>query len=256
MSRIPSALGLALCLALPLGAHAAEITVFAAASLKNALDPIAADWAAQTGHSATISYEGSSKLAKQIQAGAPADLFVSAAVNWMDTLQADGLIVQDSRRDLLGNTLVLVAHGDAVPPVEIDAALDLKAMLGGGKLAMAMVDSVPAGQYGKAALEQLGLWASVEADVAQAENVRSALALVSTGEAPLGIVYASDAIADDAADNQVSVIGTFPADSHAPITYPAAVIAPGTPEAQDFLDYLSTPGAQAVFEEQGFTVLK
>ncbi|MEY4982587.1 MAG: hypothetical protein RIR62_853 [Pseudomonadota bacterium] len=249
------ALLLTALLSLSQPAAAEEITVFAAASLKNALDAIAADWGAATGHSAVIAYDGSAKLARQIQQGAPADVFISAAVDWMDVLQDEGLIRPETRRDLLGNRLVLVAHG-AAPAVEIAAGMDLKGMLRGGKLAMGQVDSVPAGQYGKAALERLGLWDAVAADVAQVDNVRAALALVAQGEAPLGIVYASDAVADDEGGDAVSVIGTFPADSHPPIRYPAAVIAASDKAAaQDFLDFLSTDAAKAVFVAQGFTTL-
>lgn len=250
-----SALFLCLALSLPAAVRAETVTVFAAASLKTALDGIAAEWSAETGHEVVVSYDGSAKLAKQILQGAPADIFFSAAENWMDEVAGAGLIVPETRRDLLGNALVLVAHGQAAP-VEIGAGLDLAGMLGGGKLAMGMVDSVPAGQYGKAALESLGLWASVEGNVAQVENVRAALALVAAGEAPLGIVYASDAIADDGAGDAVSVMGTFPADSHPPIVYPAAVIAPAKPAAVAFLEALSSERAGAVFAAQGFQVLK
>lgn len=248
---------LALCLALavPLPAQAEDITVFAAASLKNALDVIAADYESATGDKVLISYDASSKLAKQIQQGAPADIFVSAATNWMDTLQEGALIQPDSRHDLLGNRLVLIAHG-AAEPVEISAALDLPGLLAGGKLSMAMVDSVPAGQYGKEALENLGLWAAVEGSVVQSDNVRAALALVTLGEAPFGIVYASDAVADDEAGNHATVVGTFPADSHTPIVYPAALTATAKPAAAGFLTALSSDAAAGVFTAQGFTVLK
>lgn len=250
-----AALALALGLA-ALPARAEDVTVFAAASLKDALDAAAAAWQAETGNTATLSYAGSSQLAAQIQQGAPADLFVSAAPEWMDALEQEGLIDPATRVDLLGNSLVLVAHGADAPPVEIGPGLDLLGLLGGGRLAMALVDSVPAGQYGRAALESLGLWASVEPSVAQAENVRAALALVATGEAPLGVVYASDAVADDAAGDRVSVVGAFPPGSHPPITYPAAAVAAsGKPEARAFLDFLQTDRADAIFEAQGFTVL-
>lgn len=250
-------LATALTLALPAAAMAAEITVFAAASLKNALDAIAADWQAETGNTVVISYGSSSALAKQIQEGAPADLFISAAVNWMDVLQDDKLIIDASRRDLLGNQLVLVAFGKDAAPVDIASGFDLAGLLGDGKLAMGLVDSVPAGQYGKEALTTLGVWDAVEPNVAQAENVRAALALVATGEAPYGIVYASDAIADDRASDSLAVVGTFPADSHKPIIYPAAVVAASTkPEAAEFLESLSSDAATAIFEDQGFTVLK
>lgn len=245
------ALALIFALGVPLPAVGADITVFAAASLKNALDAVAADWHAATGNTAVIAYDGSAKLAKQIEQGAPADVFISAAVEWMDVLQAGGLIEAASRRDLLGNRLVLVAHGADAAPVEIAAGLDLQALLAGGRLAMGQVDSVPAGQYGKAALESLGLWDGVAADVAQVDNVRAALALVALGEAPLGIVYASDAVA---AGDTVSVIGTFPATSHPPIVYPAAVTAAGRPEARDFVAFLTGPSARAAFAAQGFTL--
>ncbi|OYU17091.1 MAG: molybdate ABC transporter substrate-binding protein [Rhodobacteraceae bacterium PARR1] len=249
MSRLALASVLALTAATPVLAD--EVVVFAAASLKTALDQVAADWQAATGNTVTISYAGSNTLAQQIIQGAPADVFISAAENWMDAVAAEGLIVPDTRVDLLGNTLVLVAHGQAAP-VQINAALDLPALLDGGKLAMAMVDSVPAGQYGKAALQNLGLWHAVQADVAQSENVRAALALVATGEAPLGIVYASDAIAEPG----VTVIGTFPAESHKPITYPAALTTTAAdPADADFLKALSDSAADAKFAAQGFVLL-
>jgi len=247
---------LLISLALPASAQAEEITVFAAASLKNALDAIAADWQNETGNTVLISYDSTAKLAKQIEQGAPADLFIAASTAWMDRLSDENLINKDSRHDLLGNTLVLVAAGKA-PSVKISKDLDLKAVLGDGKLAMASVDSVPAGQYGKEALENLGLWASIKANVAQSDNVRAALALVAAGEAPYGIVYASDAVADDAAGDRVTVVGSFPSDSHQPITYPAALTAASTtPAAQAFLDALYSTSSAAVFTAQGFTVLK
>ena len=248
-------LGLALALALPTSAQAEEITVFAAASLKTALDEIAATWTAETGNAAVISYGSSGTLAKQIQSGAPADVFISAATNWMDVLEEEMLIDPATRTDILGNTLVLVAHG-ASEPVEIGPGFDLAERLGDGKLAMGLLDSVPAGQYGREALTSLGVWDAVEPKVAQVENVRAALALVASGEAPYGIVYASDAVADDAAGDDVTVVGTFPADSHTPIVYPAAVTATARPGAQAFLDALTTEAADAVFAAQGFTVPK
>lgn len=233
-------------------ALAEEVVVFAAASLKNALDAVAADFQAETGNTVTISYAGSNALAKQIIEGAPADIFISAAVNWMDEVEKAGLVAPDTRADLLGNTLVLVAHGKDARPVAIGEGLDLKALLGDGKLSMAMVDSVPAGQYGKESLERLGLWPAVEASVAQSENVRAALALVSTGEAPYGIVYASDAVADP----DVTVVGTFPNDSHKAIVYPAALMT-GAADAADkaFFEALSSDAADAKFTEQGFAIL-
>ncbi|MBN2907740.1 MAG: molybdate ABC transporter substrate-binding protein [Rhodobacteraceae bacterium] len=251
-------MGLVLALmlgALGLGAtpaRAGDITVFAAASLKTAMDDIAASYAAQTGHGVDVSFAGSSALARQIQQGAPADIFISANPGWMDILDQGGLIVPETRFDLVGNTLVLIADDPLAAPVAITADLDLAGMLGGGHLAMAMVEAVPAGIYGKAALVSLGLWDGVASRVAQADNVRAALALVSLGEAPLGIVYATDA----AADPKVGVIGTFPAGSHPPIVYPAAAVAAsGTPLNADFLSFLRGPEARAAFEKQGFTVI-
>ncbi len=236
----------------PLPALAEEVVVFAAASMKTALDAVAADFQSATGHRVTISYGGSNALARQIIEGAPADIFLSAAVNWMDAVETAGLVTEGTRADLFGNTLVLVAHGAGATPVEIGPGLDLAGLLGDGKLAMAMVDAVPAGQYGKAALASLGLWPSVEGSVAQSENARAALMLVATGEAPYGIVYATDAAAGDA----VTVVGTFPADSHMPIVYPGALLA-GAADAADraFFEALSSAAGDARFAGQGFAIL-
>jgi len=242
-------LALAALLALPLRAAAEEVTVFAAASLTGAMDRVAEAWAAETGHRAVLSYGGSSALARQIQQGAPADIFVSASGEWMDAVAASGDVQAGTRRDILGNRLVLIAHG-AAAPVTIDGSLDLAGMLGDGRLAMALVDAVPAGVYGKQALVSLGLWEGVAPKVAQADNARGALAFVGRGEAPLGIVYATDAAADDA----VSIIGTFPASSHDPITYPAAITAQATsPVAAEFLDYLTSEPARAIWAAAGFS---
>ena len=241
---------LALTLILSAQTALADVTVFAAASLKTALDKIAADWTAETGTMVTLSYGGTPALARQIAEGAPADIFLSASKAWMDDLQDRALIQQESRRDLLGNRLILVASGHAAP-MTVDATLDLPGLLGDGRLAMALVDAVPAGQYGKEALQSLGLWDKVEANVVQSENVRAALHLVALGEAPLGIVYASDAVAEPG----VTVIGTFPDDSHRPIVYPAALTLPAGQEAAAFLDHLSSSAAQEVFRTNGFTPL-
>jgi molybdate transport system substrate-binding protein len=233
-------------------AWADEVVVFAAASMKTALDEVASLWQAETGIVVTVSYAGSSALAQQIIAGAPADIFISAASAWMDAVEGEGLVVEGSRTDLLGNTLVLIAHGPDAAPVEIAPGVDLAGLLGGGKLAMALVDAVPAGQYGKAALETLGIWDAVSPSVAQSDNVRAALALVSTGEAPYGIVYATDAAADD----NVTIVGTFPADSHPPIIYPAALLTEAADEAdRAFFAALRSDAARAAFERQGFAVI-
>jgi molybdate transport system substrate-binding protein len=238
--------------ALAVPASAEEVVVFAAASLKEALDAVAADFEAATGATVTVSYGGSNALAKQIIEGAPADIFVSAAVNWMDEVEKAGLVVEGTRTDLLGNALVLVAHGKGVAPVKIGPGLDLAGLLGDGKLSMAMVDAVPAGQYGKASLESLGLWASVAGSVAQSENVRAALTLVSAGEAPYGIVYATDAVSDD----NVSVVGTFPEDSHKPIVYPGALLTAADAADRAFFEALSSDAADATFAARGFVILK
>ena len=251
---MPRRLALATLIAATLAAplRAEEVVVFAAASLKTALDAVAAEFEVSTGHSVTISYAASNQLAKQIIEGAPADIFLSAAVNWMDAVDQAGLVVPGQRRDLWGNDLVLIAHGTDASPVEIGPELDLVALLDGGMLSMAMVDAVPAGQYGKLSLEALGLWAVAEPLVAQSENVRAALALVATGEAPYGIVYASDAVAGD----NVTVVGQFPETSHAPITYPAALLT-GAADAADraFFEALSADAADATFAAQGFKIL-
>lgn len=233
-------------------ARAAEVTVFAAASLKNALDDVVHAWHEASGNSAVVAYAGSSQLARQIEQGAPADLFISANPDWMDYLEEAKLIDPASRKDLLGNRLVLVAHGRDAAPVAIGPGFDLAGLLGRGRLAMAMVDAVPAGMYGKAALESLGVWPSVRDHVAQADNVRAALTLVALGEAPYGIVYATDAAAAD----DVTVVGTFPEASHPPIVYPVALTLAGdTPEARQLLAFIASPAARPLFERQGFTVL-
>ncbi|MBS3647586.1 molybdate ABC transporter substrate-binding protein [Pseudaminobacter sp. 19-2017] len=228
------------------------ITVFAAASLKNALDKINDACAAEVGGKATISYAASSTLAKQIEQGAPADVFMSADLDWMAYLSDKGLIRKETETRPLGNRIVLIAPAASSAGIEIESGFDLAGLLGGGRLAMANVDAVPAGKYGKAALEKLGVWGSVEHTVAQAENVRAALALVSTGEAPLGIVYQTDA----AADPKVKIIGTFPEDSHPPIVYPVAQTTESkNDQAPAFLKCLQSPEARKFFEAEGFTVL-
>jgi molybdate transport system substrate-binding protein len=236
----------------PAKAQGGDVVVFAAASLKTALDAVNAQWLKETGKKTTISYAASSALAKQIEQGAPAQVFISADLDWMNYLAGKTLIKADTRTNLLGNRIVLVAPKDKAQPIEIKAGLDLAKVLGDGRLAMANVDAVPAGKYGKAALEELGAWASVANRIAQAENVRAALVLVSRGEAPAGIVYQTDA----AADPSVAIISTFPENSHPPIVYPIALTANAThPDAASFLAYIRSAKAKPVFEAQGFTVL-
>lgn len=234
--------------------HAEEkVTVFAAASLKNALDAIDAAWKADANGQATASYASSSALAKQIEEGAPADVFISADLDWMKYLSDKKLIKADTELKLLGNRIVLVASKDTAKDVTIAPNFDLASLVGDGKLAMGDVKAVPAGKYGKAALESLGVWSSVEGKVAQAENVRAALKLVATGEAPYGIVYATDAVAEPG----VKVVGTFPESSHAPIVYPVGILAEtkNADAAAAYVKYLQGAKAKALFEEQGFTVL-
>lgn len=238
--------------AVPASQAADNVVVFAAASLKNALDAINTSWQGDGNQPATISYAASSALAKQIEGGAPADVFISADLDWMKYLSEKKLTKPDTEVQLLGNRIVLIAPKDSTAETTIEPNFDLAKLLGDGKLAMADVKAVPAGKYGKAALEKLGVWPSVEGNVAQAENVRAALKLVAAGEAPLGIVYQTDATAEP----DVKVIATFPEDSHAPIIYPAGLLAESkNDDAAKFLDYLKSAKARSLFEQQGFTVL-
>jgi molybdate transport system substrate-binding protein len=236
----------------PAAAQGRDILVFAAASLKNALDEVAGQWQRETGKKVAISYAASNTLIKQIEQGAPADIFISADLDWMDYGQQKGLIKPDTRSNLLGNRIVLVAPKDSSLSANIQPGFDLAALLQGGRLAMGNVDAVPAGKYGKAALEKLGAWDGVKDKIAQAESVRAALLLVSRGEAPLGIVYQTDA----ASDPGVKVVGVFPENSHPPIIYPIALTKESAhPDAQAFLDYIRSPVARPAFERQGFTIL-
>lgn len=247
MSRL--ALLIALGFAQPLLAE--EVTIFAASSLQTALDRIAAEHEAATGDEVTAVYGGSATLAKQIAAGAPVDLFISASTEWMDDLDGKGLLAEGSRVDLLGNQLVLIAPGPGGPAATpMSSDFDLPGALAGGKLAMALVDSVPAGVYGKQALSALGLWDAAAPSVVQADNVRAALVLVARGEAALGVTYASDAVAEPG----VHVAATFPAGSHDPITYPLAVLAGAAhPQAAARLAAaVQAAPAQAIFAQNGF----
>jgi molybdate transport system substrate-binding protein len=229
-----------------------DIVVFAAASLKDALDAINAEWQKETGKKATISYAASSVLAKQIEQDAPAQIFISADLDWMDYVEQKKLIKPESRVNLLGNRIVLIARKDRAQPVEIRQGFDLAKLIGGGYLALANVDSVPAGKYAKAALEKLNVWSSVADKVAQSADVRAALLRVSRGQTPVGIVYQTDA----AADQNVKIIGIFPDNTHPPIIYPIALTTKASnPEAEAFHAYLRGAKAKTGFEAQGFTVL-
>ena len=229
-----------------------RLIIFAAASLKTALDEATSAWTSDTGIATAISYAASSALARQIEQGAPADVFLSADLDWMTYLETRGLVAKGGAIALLGNTLVLIAPQDSNAAITIASGFPLAEHLGGGRLAMADVKSVPAGKYGKAALQTLGVWASVEGKLAQAENVRAALKLVASGEAPLGIVYATDAIADPA----VKIIANFPIKSHPPIIYPVAPVSDSQNSgAAPFITYLQSAKAGAIFVSHGFILL-
>lgn len=229
-------------------AHA-DVTVFAAASLKNALDEVQKVWSAQHGGKVVISYAASSALARQIEKGAPADLFVSADLDWMDYLEQRKLVRGGSRVNLLRNELVMIAPSEAKISIELKRGLQLGELLGRDRLSMADPDSVPAGKYGKSALDALGLWTQVSAKIIRADNVRTALNFVARGEAPLGIVYRTDA----AAEAKVRIVAAFPADSHPPIVYPAALLAgKPNPEAAAFFSFMKSSAATGIFRKHGF----
>jgi molybdate transport system substrate-binding protein len=234
-------------------ASAADVVVFAAASLKEALDAQAKEFESATGRKVVVSYAGSNALAKQIESGAPADLFISADLDWMEYVDRKALVMPGTRVNLLRSALVLIAPASSKAALEIGPGFDLAGALGSERLAMANPDSVPAGKYGKSALESLGVWRKVEKQVARAENVRAALALVSRGETPFGIVYATDAYAD----KRVRIVDTFPGSSHPPIVYPAAIVASSkSPAAKPLIDHLRSTPARATWEKYGFTPLQ
>jgi molybdate transport system substrate-binding protein len=230
-------------------AGAPEVTVFAAASTTNALTDIGKLWEAQGGGKVIFSFASSSTLAKQIEQGAPAQVFLSADQRWMDYLEQRGLLQAGSRLDLLGNRLVLIAPTDSALQGKIAAGFPLGAWLGQGRLSVGDPDHVPAGLYTKEALSKLGVWGQVEDRLARAADVRAALALVERGEAPLGVVYSTDA----AVTAKVRVVDTFPEDSHAPVTYPAAQVAgQATEQSGEFFKFLRSDQAQAVWQKYGF----
>ncbi len=237
-----------------LGAETTQrpLTVYAAASLTDVLGKLGDEFKTSSGTPVRFSFAASSILARQIEAGARADVFFSADQEWMDYLEQRHLIADATRKNLLGNSLVLVAGRDSKQSeVAIGQGFDLAALLGDGRLALGDVKAAPAGKYAKAALDKLGAWGGVAGKLAQSENVRAALALVGHGEAPLGIVYKTDA----AADPSVRIVGTFPDDSHPAIVYPVAVTKAGEGGgAAAFLKFLGTPGARSAFQKQGFTL--
>ena len=242
-----------LCMtAAPAGAADVTLTVFAAASMKNALDEVDNAYTTTTGVKIAASYAASSTLAKQIEQGAPADVFLSADTDWMDDAAKQKAINTATRVDLLGNSIVLIAPKDATTgTVTIGPGFDLAKLAGDGRIATGDVQSVPVGKYAKAALEKLGAWDAVSAKFAMAESVRAALALVARKEAVLGIVYATDAKVEPA----VKIVGQFPADSHPAIVYPVAATVTAKPETAAYLAFLRSPAARAIFERYGFTVL-
>lgn len=244
-------------LSVSLAGHAAaaeKITVFAAASLTNALQDIATQYQKKSGVEVVSSFASSSVLARQIDQGAPADLFISADQQWMDDVVAKNSVVTSTRYTLLGNDLVLIApKSDAAKAVTIDSKTDWKSLLKGERLAVGDPDHVPAGIYAKEALQKLGAWDALSPQLAPANNVRAALALVERNETPYGIVYGSDAVASQ----KVQVVGRFPEDSHKPVEYPMAIVKEhqnATVEA--FYNYLQGPDAAAVFKQYGFTPKK
>jgi molybdate transport system substrate-binding protein len=257
LERRPVLAALAAAIAIVAVPHSAPaqdktITVFAAASMKNALDDVDVAFTKKTGIKIVASYDASSALMKQIEGGAPADVFVSADLKWMDYGSQKKLIKDDTRINLLGNELVLIATKDSkIDHVTIAPGFDLAKLAGDGRIATGDVAAVPVGIYAKAALEKLGVWASVEPKMAMAANVRAALVLVARGEAPLGIVYSTDAKVEPG----VKVVGVFPEDSHDPIIYPVAAITGAKSDATPYLAFLCSQAAKTIFESYGFTVL-
>ncbi|MFG1301729.1 molybdate ABC transporter substrate-binding protein [Xanthobacter sp. V3C-3] len=237
----------------PVRAQAPDVTVFAAASLTNALEDISKAYAAK-GNTTPIkfSFAASSGLAKQLEAGAPANIFASADLKWMDYTDTKGLTLPATRVTLLGNSLVMVAPADKAKPVTISKGMDINALLGpDGRIATGLVDSVPVGVYAKTAFTNLGVWDKVAPRIVGAESVRAALALVERGEAPFGVVYATDA----AIAKNVKIVAVFPADSHPPVEYPFALVkGQDTPAARDFFAFLQGPEAKAIYTKYGFSV--
>lgn len=248
MSRLAAILLAASALLAPC-ARADQLVVFAAASLKEALDAAVKPFEKARGHRVAISYAGSNALARQIDNAAPADLFVSADTDWIDYVESRGLAVPGSRRDLLANDLVLIAPAASTVTARLVAGVDIAKLLGDGRLALANPAAVPAGRYAKASLSALGAWGAVEGRVAAAENVRAALALVARGEAPLGVVYRTDAMAE----RNVRIVDTFPAATHPPIVYSMVRLARAkSPACAELAAYLASGEARAIFERFGF----
>ena len=248
--RVLALLVMSMGLLLGGAANAQEVRVGAAASLTNVLQALAKAWGESGGGTIVGNYAASSALARQIEQGAPIDVFLSADLEWMDYLEQKGLIEAGTRRNVAANTLVLIAPADKAETIVLSKGMDLKAKLNGGRLAVADPGSVPAGKYAKDALTALGLWEQVSPSLAPAENVRATLALVARGETPLGIVYGTDAKVEP----KVKVVAVFPVDSHKPIVYPAAIIkGKAKPAATSFLQFLQSDKARAILRDAGFT---
>ncbi|TAN57345.1 MAG: molybdate ABC transporter substrate-binding protein [Magnetospirillum sp.] len=244
--------GLALSVAVAAQAHAEDVVVFAAASLTNALNEIGDQFTARTGHRLVPSYAASSALAKQVEQGGPGQVFASADLKWMDYLTDKKLINPDTRFNLLGNTLVLIAPLDSkLDKVDLDPRTDIAALAGAGRIATGNPEAVPVGLYFKQAMERAGQWKAVETKIAGTDSVRAALAFVERGEVPLGVVYATDA----AISRKVKVVGVFPDTMHDSITYPFALIAgKEAPAAKAFLDFVRGAEAKGVFAKYGFKI--
>jgi molybdate transport system substrate-binding protein len=255
MFRFARFFAAALIATLPIAHATAQeqtLTVFAAASMKNALDDTNAAFTKATGTKVVASYAASSALAKQIESGAPADVFVSADLQWMDYVAQKNLIKPDSRVNLLGNKLVLIAPLDSkLDKVTIGQGFDIAKLADNGRIAVADVKAVPAGLYAKAALEKLGGWAAAEPKLAMAENVRATLSFVARGETPVGIVYETDAKVEP----KVKIIGVFPDGSHPPVIYPVAATASAKADSGKYLNFLRGNEAKAIFEKYGFSFL-
>jgi molybdate transport system substrate-binding protein len=252
MRNLLASLTVALGLAVPgVPARGADLTILAAASLKEALDEQVARFETESGGKIVVSYAASNALVKQIESGAPADVFVSADVDWVDYLEQRKLVRGGTRINLLRNRLVLIAPADSRTALRIAPGFELAAAVGTGRLSIANPNSVPAGKYARDALRALGVWPGIESRVARVENVRAALVLVARGEAPFGIVYATDALAEP----KVRIVDTFPENTHAPIVYPVAILATSrSPYAQRFVDSLVSPVARTIWVRHGFAM--
>jgi molybdate transport system substrate-binding protein len=255
LSAITATLLLSLSLGAPVRAADAqkpELLVFAAASLTNVLGDLSTSWTSSSGVPVKLSFAASPVLARQIEAGGQADVFISADQEWMDYLAQRGLLEKSTRRNLVGNQLVLIAPADSTLNLKIAPGFDILGALKGGRLATGDPDTVPVGKYARSALVSLGVWDDLAGRLVRADNVRGAMMFVSRGEVPLGIVYTTDALID----KKVRIVDTFPENTHAPITYPGAGIKRGRSEGVAYLRYLGGADAAATWKKFGFLELK